>query len=243
MKRIMKSVMLIIAATVILGGGCDSSKTKRKIDGHYDPVIDPANFSTTIDNPFMPLTPGTTMTYAGVGEDGNSSIIYYVTYQTKVVMGVTCVVVNDNAYEEGELVEMTDDWFAQDNAGNVWYFGENSAEIDNGQVESYEGSWEAGVDGAKPGIVMYAESAIIVGIPYRQEYYFNEAEDWGVVISMNGSVTVPAGTYTDCLITKDWNALEPKVIENKYYARGIGVVYEEAVEGESEYAELISITP
>jgi hypothetical protein len=136
---------------------------------------------------------------------------------------VKCVVVNDKAWKNGKLIEQTYDWHAQDKEGNVWYFGEDTKEYKNGKVTSTKGSWEAGVDGAKPGIIMEAHPK--VGQSYRQEYYEGEAEDMAKVQSLNESLTVPYGSFDHVLVTKEWTPLEPSYHEHKYYARGVGQVY------------------
>jgi hypothetical protein len=186
----------------------------------YVPTIDPAAFTTTIDNPYLPLVIGTTMTYEGGGERD----VVTVTPITREVMGVTVLAVRDKVYEDGELIEDTEDWFAQDAAGNVWYFGEETAECEGGKAKNAEGAWTAGVDGAQPGIVMLAEPR--VSDTYRQEFYAGVAEDMGRVIKLGQSVTVPAGSYDDVLVTEDFTPLEPDVLENKAYAPGVGLVQE-----------------
>jgi len=205
----------------------------------YAPVINPDDFVDQIDNPYLPLVPGTTYIYEGVSEDGAERNEVQVTNDTKVIMNVTCIVVWDRVWLEGDLIEETFDWYAQDKDGNVWYFGEDSKEISNGVVVSTEGSWEAGVDGAQPGIVMLGTPA--VGDEYRQEYYKGEAEDMAEVLSLTESVTVPHGSFDDCLVTKDWTPLEKGVAENKYYAQGVGLVKELAVEGGTGYMELVDV--
>jgi hypothetical protein len=135
-------------------------------------------------------------------------------------MGVECVVVDDRAWEGGKLIEKTYDWFAQDNKGTVWYFGEDTKEYENGKVVSTKGSWEAGVDGAKPGIIMPADPK--VGQSYHQEYYPGEAMDMARVLSLNESVTVPYGSFDHALETKEWTPLQPVFFEKKYYVRGVG---------------------
>ena len=147
----------------------------------YRPVIDPANFTTQIDNPLSPLTPHASYTYQGIVEDGEERNTVEVTKLTKVIMGVTCVVVQDTVFVDGELVELTYDYFAQDKQGKVWYFGEDSKEYANGVVVSTEGSWEAGVNNAQPGIVMEAQPN--VGDTYRQEFSKGVAEDMAEVLS------------------------------------------------------------
>ena len=143
-----------------------------------------------------------------------------VTSDTKKVMGVECVVVDDKEWEDGKLIEKTYDWFAQDNKGTVWYFGEDTKEYENGKVVSTKGSWEAGVDGAKPGIIMQADPK--VGQSYYQEYYPGEAMDKARVLSFNASVRVPYGSFDEVLETKEWTPLQPGFSEKKYYVRGVG---------------------
>jgi len=153
---------------------------------------------------------------------------------------VRCVVVHDTVSEEGSVVEDTLDWYAQDSEGNVWYFGEDSKEYENGQVTSTKGSWEAGVDGAQPGIVM--EASPKVGDTYRQEYYPGEAEDMAKVLNVNESTTVSAGSYKEVVVTEDFTSLEPDVVEHKYFAPGVGFVMGSMVKGGSEQIELVKIT-
>jgi hypothetical protein len=207
----------------------------------YQPVIDPADFptSTTVDNPYFPLVPGTTYRYIATTDEGTEEIVVTVTNETKEIMGVTCVVVRDTVTVDGELVEDTFDWYAQDKYGNVWYFGEESKQYEDGDLVSLEGSWKAGVDGAQPGIIMEADP--VVGDLYRQEFAPGEAEDMGEVLALGETVTVPAGTFTDCLKTKDFTPMEPEVVEHKYYAPGVGVVKEVMVEGGTDIVELMEI--
>ncbi len=204
----------IIGSGLMLMAGCTSySPQEQKA---YAPHINPAHFTIKIDNEYLPLKPGTTFVYEGKGERDEMSV----THRTKKVMGVECVVVDDRAWEGGQLVEKTYDWFAQDEKGNVWYFGEDTKEYENGKVTSTKGSWEAGVDGAKPGIIMQADPK--VGQTYRQEYYPGEAMDMAKVLSLDASVTVSYGFFDHVLETKEWTPLEPGFFEKKYYARGVG---------------------
>jgi hypothetical protein len=154
-------------------------------------------------------------------------------------MGVTCTEVHDTSTINGELSEDTRDWFAQDNLGNVWYFGENSQSIEHGLVVSLEGSWTAGEDGALPGIVMRAQPAI--GALYRQEFALGTAEDVASVQSTAESITVPYGSFTNCWKTEDFSPMEPDVIENKFFAPGIGSIREVDLDS-GDYIELIDIT-
>lgn len=205
----------------------------------YEPLIDPKNFVEGVDNPYFPLTPGTTFVYEGETEDGIEHIEVVVTDDTKEILGVTCIVVRDTVWIDGELVEDTYDWYAQDTDGNVWYMGETTEEYEDGEVASTAGSWEAGVDGAKPGIIMWADPQ--VGQPYRQEYYQGEAEDMAETISLTESASVAYGSYHNLLVTREWTPLDPGVAENKYYAEGVGLVLEVVVEGGSGRTELIDI--
>jgi hypothetical protein len=234
MKRItIAGVILTIAVVLALGCG-------KKAEETYNPTIDPANFVGTIDNQYLPLTPGTTFIYQGQTAEGTERNEVYVSHQTKQILGVTCIEVRDRVWLEGNLTEATLDWYAQDKDGNVWYFGEDSKEYQNGQVISTAGSWQAGVDGAKPGIVMEADPE--VGDTYRQEYYKGEAEDMAKVLSLDASATVPYGSFDNCLKTKDYTSLEPGVVENKYFAPRIGNILTVMVQGGSERSELVDIT-
>jgi hypothetical protein len=208
----------IIGSVVVLMAGCTSTSSSSSQEEHkaYTPHIDPAHFTTTIDNEYFPMKPGITFLYEGKGERDQMTV----THDTKKVMGVECVVVDDRAWEGGKLIEQTYDWFAQDNKGTVWYFGEDTKECENGKVVSTKGSWEAGVDGAKPGIIMQADPK--VGQSYHQEYYPGEAMDTARVRSLNASVKVPYGSYDHVLETKEWTPLQPVFFEKKYYVRGVG---------------------
>ena len=207
----------IIGSVLVLVAGCTSSSSSQ--GKAYAPHINPDDFTTTIDNEYFPMKPGTTFVYEGGAQHGEMTV----TSDTKKVMGVECVVVEDKEWEDGNLIERTYDWFAQDKKGNVWYFGEDTKEYENGKVVSTKGSWEAGVDGAKAGIIMQADPK--VGKSYRQEYYPGEAMDMARVLSLNASVTVPYGSFDHVLVTKEWTPLEPSYHEHKYYARGVGHVY------------------
>ena len=207
---------------------CDAEFSVRQTACHrlgglpYDPVIDPANFVDKIDNPYFPLTPGTVFIYEGQTSQGLEHDEFAVTRNTKQILGVTCVEVHDTVTTNGELTEDTLDWFAQDKDGNVWYFGENTEELIEGRPSTLAGTFTAGVDGAKPGIIMEAHPAI--GDFYRQEFDLANAEDYGAVTSLSDTVTVPAGTFTHCLRTPETTPLEPDLHEAKWYAPGVGQV-------------------
>ena len=204
----------------------------------YDPPFDPSALQTSVTNPYFPLTPGTVWTYEGETEDGMERIVVEVLNETREVAGITATVVHDRVYLDGSLIEDTFDWYVQDPEGNVWYLGEDSKVIEDGQVVSTAGSWETGVDGAVAGVQMPAEPA--VGQAYQQEFYEGEAEDRGRVLSVNEAVTVPTGSYTDCVKTEDTTPLEPDVLEYKYYCPGVGNVLEVAPDS-NERIELVSV--
>ncbi|MFP5254767.1 MAG: hypothetical protein ACLGI8_02840 [Acidimicrobiia bacterium] len=208
--------------------------------GAYDPQVDPADFVEGVDNPFLPLVPGTRWVYEGESDGEHERIEVEVTDQTRTVMGITAVVVRDTVYVDGELAEDTYDWFAQDREGNVWYLGEDTHEYEDGQRVNDAGAWEAGVDGALPGIVMSAHPE--VGDAFRQEYLPGEAEDMGEILAVGVAKTIGLGTYDDVVVTEDWTPLEPDVVEEKWYARGIGLIYERAVAGTTGSVELIEHT-
>jgi hypothetical protein len=212
---------------------------------NYTPEIDPSNFVKEVDNPYFPLEPGTTWVYEGKTPEGIERVEDTVLREKERVMGVECVVLRDRVWLNGELIEDTVDWHAQDKEGNVWYFGEYTKEYENGKVVSTEGSFVAGEEGALPGIIMPADPQ--VGDSYRQEYYKGEAEDMAEVISLNGeglndAVSTPYDSFSeDVLVTKDWNPLEPDILEHKYYAPGIGLIGETKVTGPAEKIELIDV--
>jgi hypothetical protein len=209
------------------------------VDGPYDWTIDPADFVTTVDNPYFPLTPGTIFVFAGTSEGEREEVTVRVTGRTKVIQGVTCVVVRDTVRTGGEVTEDTFDWYAQDVDGNVWYMGEDTKEYDRGEVVSTEGSWEGGVHGALPGVIMPADP--MVGLAYTQEHYAGQAEDKGKIVALGRQVSVPYGSFDDVLVTEDWTPLEQNVLERKSYAPGIGVVFEELVKGGQEVLRLVEV--
>ena len=200
----------------------------------------PAGFATKIDNPWYPLTPGTTLVYRGVKDGKAARDELAITHETAVIDGVRCTVLHDRLYLGGRLFERTTDWYAQDKQGNVWYFGEATAELDrNGHVTSTEGSFRAGRDGARAGIFMPAHPEI--GDAFRQEYYKGHAEDHFQVLSLAASVTVPYITSSKALLTKEQTPLEPGVVDHKYYVRGIGTVLEQAIKGGTERLALVAV--
>ena len=198
-------------------------------------------FSAHVDNVWFPLRPGTVYRYRGVKDGKSSHETLTVTRRTAVIDGAPCVVVDDKLYLGGYLEERTTEWYSQDAKGNVWYFGENTAELDRrGRVTSTSGAWRAGRDGAKPGIYMVARPR--VGHGAQQEFYKGQAEDHFSVVSLRVSVRVPWGHSSAALLTKEWTPLEPGVVDHKYYVRGVGTVLEQTVKGGDERNALVSVT-
>jgi hypothetical protein len=215
-----------VALAALLAAGCASSSRHSR-------------FSAEVTNAWFPLRPGSVYRYRGVKDGEPSREVMTVTRRTKTVDGAPCVVVADLLYLSGRLEERTQDWYTQDRVGNVWYFGEQTAELDEqGEVKSKAGSWEAGEDGAKPGIFMFAKPR--VGRSARQEFLDGEAEDHFQVLAMRERASVPFETFSGAMLTKEWTPLEPGVLDHKYYVRGIGTVLEQAVKGGDERNELVS---
>ena len=224
--------LLVIAAAAVVVATLASASGAGNAFRHAS--VDPANFVKTVDNRWLQLLPRTTFVYRGYENGGPSRDVMTVTSLTKTILGVRCVVVRDNVYISGRLRERTLDWFAQDKRGRVWYFGEATAELDvNGRVTTTEGSWEAGVDGAQPGIVMPASPKI--GQVFRQEYYKGHAEDHFEIEGLSSVVRVPYVSSTHAMVTREWTPLQPGHVEHKYYVRGVGLVKDGS-------AELVSIT-
>jgi hypothetical protein len=205
--------------------------------GNYAVRPDPSVFVQRIDNPWLPFTPGSRWVYEAGGGQRNEVLV---TDQTRKVMGITATVVSDTGTRDGELVERTLDWFAQDRDGNVWYLGEDTTAYKNGRPSS-AGSWEAGVDGALPGIIMKADPK--VGDAYRQEFKRGEAEDMGKIVRVGDTERVPFRSFDGLLVTQDWTPLESEVVEEKFYAKGVGLVLESTIRGGAERNELVTYQP
>jgi hypothetical protein len=258
----MRHIQAIAIALVLLTAGCNSntnansnanadadraqsgtgSGSQADLPQGSEPVkLDPADFTTRIDNPYWPMAPGDKWVYRETDSGTEQRVEVTVTNQTKqIANGIEARVVHDVVTEEGQLVEVTDDWYAQDEAGNVWYLGEDTAEYENGKVTTRSGSFEAGVDGAQAGVIMPADPKD--GMAYRQEYYKGEAEDKAEVLSTDEQVEVPFGYFQGALMTKDLVPLEPKVSEYKLYARDVGPVLTVKTSGGSGREELISFS-
>ena len=233
--NITHAICLALAA-VILTTACND-KTPTGPD--YNPDV-PSTLTSTVTNSFFPLAVGSVLTYEGMTDEGLETIVIEVMPGTRNVNGVAARIVRDRVYLEGDLIEDTFDWYAQDAAGNVWYLGEDSKEIENGSVVSTEGSWEWGEDGALPGIIMWADPSAHIGEEYRQEYYEGEAEDWGKVLAAGRSVNVPAGILTGCIEVEEWNALEANSTEKKFFCPQLGFALEITADG--ELVELMTVS-
>jgi len=258
----MRHIQAIAIALVLLTAGCNSntnantnanadadraqsgtgSGSQADLPQGSEPVkLDPADFTTRIDNPYWPMAPGDKWVYRETDSGTEQRVEVTVTNQTKqIANGIEARVVHDVVTEDGQPVEVTDDWYAQDKASNVWYLGEDTAEYENGKVTTRSGSFEAGVDGAQAGVIMPADPQD--GMAYRQEYYKGEAEDKAEVLSTNEQVEVPLGYFQGALMTKDLVPLEPKVSEYKLYARDVGPVLTVKTSGGSGREELISFS-
>ncbi len=247
MRTLAFLVVAILGGSIALSGcagarnGQSSAERMASLpQGSAEVELDPAAFTTVIDNPYWPMSPGSRWTYRETDEEGNVvNVVVTVSSETKeIASGVTAVIVRDTVTQDGELIEDTFDWYAQDADGNVWYLGEDTAEFENGEVTTTGGSFEAGVDGALPGIIMPADPQD--GMRYRQEYYAGEAEDNGEVLSTEEQADVPFGHFTDVLLTKDTITIEPDVLEYKLYAPEVGPILVIGVSGGSGREELVS---
>jgi hypothetical protein len=225
-------------AVVLVGGAAPGAQAQPLRAVPAAVGIDPADFVRYVTNPLLPFPQGMVVTYRGLKDGGVTHERVTVLHRTKAILGVRTTVVHDVTRSAGTLLEETEDWYAQDKHGNVWYFGEDTTSYENGHV-STEGSWEAGVHGAIPGIVMEADPH--APDAYRQELYRGHAEDMAWVLRRGGSLRVPFGTVHHILVTMEWSRLEPQVIDRKIYARGIGIVREASASGPRETLDLVSV--
>jgi hypothetical protein len=233
----------LVAGVTVPGAAASTSPPASELaptHGPYNPSVDPANFVARIDNPYLPLKPGTGFHFKGVRGKTPQIDDEVVLRRTKRILGIRCTVVRDTVSEHGHPIERTFDWYAQDKEGNVWYMGEASLELKRGRFVRASDSWESGVNGAKPGIIMPGHPRR--GDAYRQEYYPpGEALDQARVVGLHGKVTVPYGSFTRVLVTLERSPLEPQT-EKKYYARGVGEVKEKVVKGHREQFELVRVS-
>jgi hypothetical protein len=233
----MKYVALI--AVAVTAAGCGGGSERALPTGSEPVTLDPAEFTTEITNRYWPMAPGDRWVYREMdGQGGEQKVVVTVTGRTKTIAGIDARVVHDVVSEDGQLVEDTFDWYAQDADGNIWYLGEETKEFEDGKVKTTAGSWEHGVDGAQAGIAVPATPE--PGLQYRQEYYAGEAEDAATVLSLDEWVQVPAGSYRDVLMTKDYTPLHPEILEHKFYAQGVGPVLVLSISGGSDREELLT---
>jgi hypothetical protein len=237
------ALIAALAITACGGEGSASSGSAQPLPQGSEPVnLNPAEFTTRIDNPYWPMQPGSRWVYRETDTTGTrEKAVVEVTNQTKTIAnGVEARVIRDTVTENGKPVEITDDWYAQDQEGNIWYLGEAVRNYKNGKVVDHAGSFEAGVDGAQAGIAMPANPE--PGLSYRQEYYKGVAEDKGAVITVGQEqVQVPYGHFdTGVLMTRDLVPTEPKVQELKFYAKGVGPLLSVHTDGAGGRAELVS---
>lgn len=232
MRRTLFTVALAAVVSVAVGATARGAT--------HATTVHPAGFSARVDNPWYPLQPGTTFVYTGTEDGKPLRDVLRVTHRTATIDGAPCVVVDDRLYVSGRLEEHTTDWYSQDSKGNVWYFGEQTAsKLDRKGKPVTSGTWKAGVDGAKPGIYMFANPR--VGQSAQQEFYRGQAEDHFQVLSLRAAVSVPYVSSKAALLTKEWTPLEPGVLDHKVYVRGVGTVLEETVKGGTEHLELVSV--
>jgi len=234
------AVSSMAPAAQAAGGSSGKDLPKFGPGAQYHPVIEPHDFTTTIDNQWFPLKPGTVNTYEGTKDGKAARNIFEVTADTKVIDQVNTLVVFDQLFLDGVLAERTFDYYAQDDDGNVWYFGEDTVKTDNqGNLTDTSGSFRAGVDGAQPGVFMEAHPEI--GRKFRQEWYKGQAEDQFKVVSLSARISVPYGSFAHALKTEETTSLEPGVLDNKYYVRGIGEVAEVSAKGPVEKLLLVDV--
>src|SRR6476619_5850286 len=240
-----RSIAVAIAVLALAACGGEGSKSKSSSasglpQGTKPVKLDPAEFTTNIDNPYWPMRPGSHWVYREVENGETQRVDVTVTNQTKTLEGIEARVVHDRVSRNGETLENTYDWYAQDSAGNLWYLGEDTAEYENGKLKTKAGTWSAGVDGAEPGVVVPASPK--QGMRYREEYYAGHAEDGAEVLSVSSQVQVPFGRFQNALLTRNFSAIEPTVEEMKLYAKGVGPVMELLVSGGAGRTELLSFT-
>ena len=235
------TILATMAALVSLVAACGGSDAATLPQGSEAVTLDPADFTTAIDNPYWPMPVGARWVYRETDAEGGAQRVEVtVLDETREVMGIEARVVHDVVIEDGQVIEDTYDWYAQDADGNIWYLGEDTKEYENGKVVTTAGSWEAGVDGAQPGILVPA--APEVGLVYRQEYLAGEAEDAAEVLSLHELAEVPYGSFDGVLMTKEYTPLDPDVLEHKFYARGIGPVLALGISGGSDREELLEFS-
>ncbi|MEA2433608.1 MAG: hypothetical protein QOG54_1065 [Actinomycetota bacterium] len=241
-----KSAMISIPLALALAlGAIAYSTTRAEAGAQAKPLpqgsepanLDPADFVAEIDHPYWPMKPGTRWVYREAEQGGDTArVVVKVTDKKREIIGIQATVVHDVLYEHGEILENTWDWYAQDKDGNIWYLGEKTKEFDGKKVNT-EGSWEAGVDGAEAGVALPANPED--GQTYRQEYYAGHAEDKAEILATNEWAETPYGFFQNVVTTRDFTAIEPKVLEHKFYALGVGPVIELGISGGAARTELL----
>ena len=232
-NRVTRAAAWLLAAVLLAPPAARATQPPKD----WNPTIDPANFTSTVDNQYFPLPDGRILSYRGETKDGTETLEIEVTSRHKTIMGVRTTEMIERHRLDGVIVEISENWFAQDRDGNVWYFGEFSQSYENGVPTTTEGSWEAGVGGALPGIMMKADPQ--TGDSYFQEFAPGVAEDQAQVKSTNETTTVLQGSHSGVVVTREWTSLESNSVEKKYYAPGIGLIMEE---NGRERLELVSFT-
>ena len=242
MIRSIAIAVAVLALAACGGGGSDSkpSSSAGLPQGTKPVKLDPADFTTEIDNPYWPMRPGSHWVYREVENGEAQRVDVTVTNRTKTLGGIEARVVHDRVSRNGQTVENTYDWYAQDSKGNLWYFGEDTGEYENGKLKTKEGSFAYGVDGAEPGVVVPANPK--PGMSYREEYYAGHAEDGAEVLGTHSQVQVPFGRFQNAMLTRNFSTIEPTVEEMKLYAKGVGPVMELLVSGGSGRTELLNYT-
>jgi hypothetical protein len=237
-----RSLAVAIAALALAacGGESKSSSSSSLPQGTKPVKLDPADFTTNIDNLYWPMRPGSHWVYREVENGEAQRVDVTVTNRTRPLGGIEARIVHDRVSQSGETLEDTYDWYAQDSAGNLWYLGEDTAEYENGKLKTKEGSWAYGVDGAQAGVVVPTNPK--QGMKYREEYYADHAEDAAEVLNVGSQVEVPFGRFKDAMLTRNFSTIEPTVEEMKLYAKGVGPVMELLVSGGSGRTELLSYT-
>jgi hypothetical protein len=235
----MTTALVLLLTSSAVAAAVATARSEGLPRGSEPVNLNPADFTTRIDNPYWPMRKGSRWVYRETDPEGTKQrVVVTVTRRTKMIAnGVRARVVRDVVTEKGTPVEVTDDYYAQDRAGNIWYLGEATTEYENGKPTSTEGSFEAGVDGAQAGVIMPAKPR--VGLAYREEYYAGHAEDKARIVSLREQAEVPFGHFRRVLMTRNTNPLEPKSVEFKFYARGVGPVLTIGVSGGSDREDLL----
>ncbi|MDQ6779595.1 MAG: hypothetical protein M3Z37_00350 [Candidatus Eremiobacteraeota bacterium] len=242
--KLITAALLVAIASVGLVGASDNlpivlkTAVREKVPAPtFRLAFAAQNFSHPAENSYFPLRPGTTFTYVGIKGGATATDIFRVTGDHKTILGVSTTVVRDTLYAAGKVVEETTDWYAPDNSGNIWYFGEATRAFHGKWTAA--GSWQAGIAGARPGV--YAKAKPKVGDSYMQEFFAGRAGDSAEVLALHEPVSVPYGSFKDAQLAMEWSTDEPGAFDAKYYVLGVGVVQEFAVTGDKEKLSLAKV--